>query len=565
MTTRGYLRGVMCTLVIAWLGGPLWSEASERAQATTSDAPLELMTIDMDPSLSPLRSIIDRFATDYRLLRRRSRVPMSPTSRELVRDFLKQWQTRLARVDFSQLNQDDRVDYILLRNELVHELDQLDFRGQRDAELSGLLPFAPAIVRLLEAQQAMQPVASRETAEQLSLLARDVEAATKQGSTAAETVSKPLVNRALQRLAALRGDLRDWFEMYAGYDPDFTWWVTTPYRTVEAALEKYEKQLREAVVGNDADAIVGDPIGNDALQRELTYEMICYTPDELIDIADREFAWCEAELLKAAHELGYGDDWRRALEHVKDQHVAPGEQPELIRQQALAAIRFLDEHDLVTIPALCRTSWRIAMMSPERQRVNPYFTGGEVISVSFPTESMTHEEKLMSLRSNNIHFCWATVQHELIPGHHLQGFMSERYRQHRQQFRTPFLVEGWALYWEMLLWDLDFPRTAEDRIGMLFWRMHRCARISLSLRFHLNQQSPSQMVEFLVSRVGHERSAAEAEVSPLGQRRLRPAISSGIHAGRPATKILAPPIGRLRTDVQSRIPRRGVTRKRDSH
>ena len=79
-------------------------------------------------------------------------------------------------------------------------------------------------------------------------------------------------------------------------------------------------------------------------------------------------------------------------------------------------------------------------------------------------------------------------------------------------FRTPFLIEGWALYWEMLLWDLDFPRNAEDRVGMLFWRSHRCARIVFSLKFHLGKMTAEEAVDYLVDRVGHERRNATAEV-----------------------------------------------------
>ena len=103
---------------------------------------------------------------------------------------------------------------------------------------------------------------------------------------------------------------------------------------------------------------------------------------------------------------------------------------------------------------------------------------------------MAHEDKLMSLRGNNLHFSRATVHHELIPGHHLQIFMARAATTRTgKMFRTPFLVEGWALYWEMLLWDLGFPKTPEDRIGMLFWRSHRCARIIFSLQFHLGQMT----------------------------------------------------------------------------
>jgi uncharacterized protein (DUF885 family) len=152
------------------------------------------------------------------------------------------------------------------------------------------------------------------------------------------------------------------------------------------------------------------------------------------------------------------------------------------------------------------------MMPPERQKMNPFFTGGEVIHVSFPTADMAHEDKLMSMRGNNVHFSRATVHHELIPGHHLQIFMAARHREHRREFKTPFLVEGWALYWEMLLWDKGFAKTPEDRIGFLFWRSHRCARIMFSLKFHLGQMTAAEAIDLLVDRVGHERRNAAAEV-----------------------------------------------------
>ena len=44
--------------------------------------------------------------------------------------------------------------------------------------------------------------------------------------------------------------------------------------------------------------------------------MIPYTPEELVEIANKEFAWCENEMKKASREMGYGDDWKKALEAV---------------------------------------------------------------------------------------------------------------------------------------------------------------------------------------------------------------------------------------------------------
>jgi uncharacterized protein (DUF885 family) len=90
--------------------------------------------------------------------------------------------------------------------------------------------------------------------------------------------------------------------------------------------------------------------------------------------------------------------------------------------------------------------------------------------------------------------------------------MTQRYNAHRQAFSTPFWTEGWALYWEMQLWDAGFPKSPEDRVGMLFWRMHRAARIIFSLRVHMGTMTPQEAIDFLVDRVGHERANATAEV-----------------------------------------------------
>ena len=245
---------------------------------------------------------------------------------------------------------------------------------------------------------------------------------------------------------------------------------------------------------------------------ELQYEMIPYTPEELVEIANKEFEWCVAEFKKASREMGHGDDYLKAIEAVKLKYVEPGKQPDLIKRQAYEAIEYVEKNDLVTVPLLARDGWRMEMMTPERQLVAPFFLGGETILVSYPTNGMTHEQKMMSMRGNNPHFARAVTHHELIPGHHLQGYMTARHRPYRRMFSTPFWGEGWALYWEFLLWDRGFSKTPEDKIGALFWRSHRAARIIFSLNFHLEKMTPQECVDLLVNKVGHERENALAEV-----------------------------------------------------
>lgn len=471
---------------------------------------------DYIESNSRFNQIINRFEEDYGSLDRFYTAETSRNRFQRLREFYNEWLLTLGNQDFSSLSFDEKVDYLLFQNYLRHSLSELERNQKRFEEMQYLIPFAQTINDLEDARRRLEPVNAAEVASKLYQLNKSIEDTRKNLETSKLPLPKRSVaNRAARTLFSLQNTLRNWFSFYDGYDPLFTWWNRENYKTTINALQNYRIFLLDRFVGikpDDTRAVIGDPIGREALLQELEYEMIPYTPEELIEIANKEFAWCEDQMKIASREMGYGDDWKKALEVVKQKYVEPGKQPELIRRQAIEAIEFVEKNALVSVPELAKQTWRMEMMSPELQLVAPFFLGGETILVAYPTDSVSYEQKLMSMRGNNPHFTRAVVHHELIPGHHLQGFMNKRYRAYRQIFRTPFWIEGWALYWEFLLWDLGFFKTPEDRIGALFWRMHRAARIIFSLSFHLEKMTPEECIEFLIKRVGHERENATAEV-----------------------------------------------------
>jgi hypothetical protein len=496
---------------------------------------------------SELRDIVQRFSTDRQALLRFYAVPGSPERRSRLRAFQNAWLRALPAIDFAKLSKEGKADYVLLRTHLEHQEALLGREERHEREIAPLVPFAQTVTRLAEDRQKLEFITADAALAAVQALGTEVQKAqasleaTLAGS--AKPAATPAVGvRASQRVDALRGALQQWFAFYNGYDPAFTEKVPAAHQAVAKALTAYSTLLRQGIGGLAGaapavaagpgmgggraggrggqvpepaagdDEIVGDPIGREGLLEDLAGEMIPYTPEQLIEIGNREYAWCETEMTKASRELGFGDDWLKALEAVKNKYVPAGGQPAMIRDLALEAEAYLKTHDLVTVPPLASDIWRMQMMSPERQRVNPFFTGGETISVSYPTNTMTDEERLMSMRGNGVHVSRATVEHELIPGHHLQGFVADRANTHRALFGTPFYSEGWALYWEFALWDTGFPRSAEDRIGMLWWRMHRATRIIFSLNFHLGRWTPEQCIDFLVTRGGHERFTATGEV-----------------------------------------------------
>jgi uncharacterized protein (DUF885 family) len=454
------------------------------------------------------------FEADRGSLTRFYTVMHSPERTKRLKDFYTSYLNQLKALNFEQMSTGGKADYILFQRQLQDALKELTEKEKEYEEVKTYFPFAAQVYELEKQRRRGIPVNGEEASRQLVNIQQQVLNSIK-SLPKENNMEASLAKTASESVSAMQTALKSYFDFYFGYDPLFTWWAEKPYQKADSLLKAFATHLKNKAAAStqkdDGSGIIGNPIGAAELKRQLEFEMIPYTAEELVEIANKEFAWCDAEMLKASRELGFGDKWKDALEKVKNSFVPPGRQPEVILRLHNESISFIKKYDLISIPPIAEETWRMGMMSPQRQLTSPFFLGGEQILISYPTHTMNHEDKMMSMRGNNPHFSRATVHHELIAGHHLQGFMNNRYRAYRN-FYTPFWTEGWALYWEMILWDMKFPESAEDRIGMLFWRMHRCARIIFSLNYHLGKWTPQQCIDFLVDRVGHERANAEGEV-----------------------------------------------------
>lgn len=524
------LLGSVATAVIAFSGlaHALTTQSQspyQNQQAWSDDPPVIGSLIDFANSESNLRTAVDRYLQDQAAIGRRYPVQMSPIRSARLDAFYKAWQQRLAETDFSKLNDEGRIDYITLRNRIAHDQAMQQLSDDRARQIAPLLPFAGRLGALQEARFDRTRVNGRqaagtmdEVAAEIDRLTQNVEAsaARNNGTARIDGVTPVSARRAAIQIEHLRAMLLDYNTFYDGYDPDYSWWVREPYGRLDKALENYAGTLNRHLVGirdGQQPPIIGDPVLAQGLAADLQLEMLPYNIEELIDIGQQEFAWIVREMKIVSNRMGYGDDWHAALEHVKNLAPAPGEVPWAIFDIAKYSEEFVERDDSVTMPALSREIWRLAMQTPERQLINPFFSGGEVTRLSYPTDGMTHQDKMMSMRGNTPHFNFATVHHELIPGHHMQKFMNDRFNTHRTPLtNTPVWREGWALYWEMILWDKDFARNDADRIGMLFWRLHRAARIVFSLKYQMGEWTPQQATDYLVKEVGHEYANAEAEV-----------------------------------------------------
>ncbi|MEK7831361.1 MAG: hypothetical protein AAB401_09770, partial [Acidobacteriota bacterium] len=380
------------------------ASASFRANSAGDDTP---NLNDLDSSKSEMRPIIERYVADRGSLSRSYPVESSPVRLARFKQFYADWHSVLGKMNFDALSHDGKVDYVLFKFHLEHEQQQLELQTKSLAEIAPLLPFAQTITSLAEARRQMEKLDPAKAAAQLNALTKQIETARRalDAGLRAEPgkVKKATGNRAISAVNSLRGALRQWYGYYNGYDPLFTWWAEEPYKSLDQALGNYANWLTERVVGarasdagpafaqagaqaggqgrgggvpgggfagivegrgggqnsgggggrvanarlGDYSDIIGDPIGREGLMVELASEMIPYTPEELIAIANKELDWCESEMKKASRELGFGDDWHKALEAVKNKYVEPGKQTEVIKGLAMEAIEYLEKNDLI--------------------------------------------------------------------------------------------------------------------------------------------------------------------------------------------------------------------------
>lgn len=479
--------------------------------------PEQLPDLVSNVASEPIAERILRVQWDLKNLTDFWKVKNSPHRYTRLQEFFDSELKSLEGAPFDSYNREGKVDYQLLKNYLRYQLAQLQQDAEKDqkvlAFLGGYFPLRLGFI--IEARQRVDDADGKQAATWLVEIMDHISMAKDRIVNRKETASPAIALHAATTLVELKAHVQEWYAFYKDYDPVFNYWVSEPCPKLELALQDLSDVIKKVAIGispSDTDSIIGEPIGRASILDALEAEMIPYTPEELIAIGHKEYAWCETEMQKAAATLGF-QHWRSALAHVKTHHVTPGAQPQLVRDLTHEAASYVKKHDLVSVPHVCEETIRTFMMSAADQRMNPFFLGGDSIIVSYPTADMSHEQKLMSMRGNNIHFSRATVFHEMIPGHHLHMHYMARHRPYRQLFETPFCIEGWAFYWEMVLYEAEpWPKSPEDRIGMLFWRMHRCARIVFSLKYHLGEMDAEECVRLLIEWVGHERATAEGEV-----------------------------------------------------
>ncbi|MCT9930913.1 DUF885 domain-containing protein [Planotetraspora sp. A-T 1434] len=265
-------------------------------------------------------------------------------------------------------------------------------------------------------------------------------------------------------------------------------------------------------------------------------EMLGYGASELHEKGRKAWDELDARMREVAARLGSAsgpgqgsgprespDDWRAAMEALMDDHPPTLEAMRAeYAAETLRARDFVRDRGLVTFPEgeECQV-----LPSPEFQRpilavasylAPPPLTTSRsgVFFVPFTPDGFTGEQVRQRLRTNSRAQMPSIAVHEAYPGHHWHlAWMAGSPRTVRKVFRTPYFVEGWALYVEKMMHEQGYFDTPETELAHLDCRIFRAARMVVDTALHCGEMTIEEAEEFMATKASLSPGTAVGEVS----------------------------------------------------
>ncbi len=290
-------------------------------------------------------------------------------------------------------------------------------------------------------------------------------------------------------------------------------------------LESAARATRDAVFDYTAwiESTLGGADGDFALGREPFDALIGLRAFDGLHTDDiLAIGWQQLdELHRARAEAGRALDpsltESEAVDRVKGD--GPREFPAALngyREAMLRARRFIEDHDLATLPTndaieVVPTPMHMRSLIPLAAYFEPAVFDRPIRGVYIVTPSVDGDPGAM--REHN----WASIVntsvHEAYPGHHHQFSAAlTSPTPARLLTEAPEFHEGWGMYCEQMMLEAGFEDTPARRVIVATDAIWRACRIILDIGLHRGEIGVEEAVDFLVGHTRFERPVALAEV-----------------------------------------------------
>jgi uncharacterized protein (DUF885 family) len=418
----------------------------------------------------------------------------------------------LDEIDDDELDEDRYIDYQLIKSAVsveCHDLQELDWRYRNplayvpvQAVYQLLIHPVPAVQKAIKHRLQAIPEYLRGARTLLSLMP--------------ERVVPVWLQSAIEQCEIGAGFIRN-----LGRHPLISGKFTNPARLqslfddASHALEEFAHFLQQDIAHKAA----GDfAVGEDRFNRLLVEKhFLDVDAKEMLAFGEKLFAETESELKAQAESMESGADISALLEKIRKKNPKPARLLDTYRQRMRDAHKWLQQHDLVTLPEkealhIQETPGFLKPLIPFAAYEPPLPVDNTQRGLYYVTTS--DDEALLA--EHNLYSIDLTSVHESYPGHHLQFVTANIHHADnmtRSVHASASLYEGWALYCEDLMEEQGFLNRKEHRFMMLRDRLWRALRVIIDVRIHTQGLGIGEASKLMVEKLGFDQQSADAELA----------------------------------------------------
>ena len=236
-------------------------------------------------------------------------------------------------------------------------------------------------------------------------------------------------------------------------------------------------------------------------QRVREYTTLDLTAEEIHQIGLAEVARIRGEMLEVIESTGFEGSFADFLAFLRTDPRFYAETAEELLKQASYLSKRMDAQLPALFGRLPRTPYGVA---PVPDHLAPKYTGGRYVPTSpGSTRPGYYWVNTYNLKSRPLYVLEALTLHEAVPGHHLQGALTQELEDlplfRRHTYLSAF-GEGWGLYSERLGLEAGFYTDPYSNFGRLTYEMWRACRLVVDTGIHAFGWTREQTIEYLAER-----------------------------------------------------------------
>ena len=272
--------------------------------------------------------------------------------------------------------------------------------------------------------------------------------------------------------------------------------VVPAFKRIKQFFEQeYYPKTRTAI------GVATTPNGAEFYQNRINYYTTTtqYSANDIFEIGQKEVARIRLQMLEIADQQGFKNDLQGFIDFLrtdKQFYVTDGEELLKAARNITKQIDAQLPYFFITLP---RRPYGVKKVP---DAIAPKYTTGRY---SGPSKT-SHEPgwflvNTYKTETRPLYNLPALAAHESVPGHHLQGSLTQELGDSVPTFRTDLYLsaygEGWALYCEQLAAEMGIYHTPYEKFGQLTYEMWRACRLVVDVGLHTKGWSRQQAIDFM--------------------------------------------------------------------